>query len=161
MGGILGIFRKKWKWENFVIGIYHNQAHWNWITGANDKGSMIYNIRLDQKRDGSLKKTTIRNMRVKFAFLYEEGKEKYNVYHVFRVHDYAVMTEDRMRKAEYPGEPKGEYFIFRFDEEVTFGNIDIASLIEIRRPLMPSISMEPQSSKQERISFHIENKMDG
>ena len=68
-------------------------------------------------------------MRIKFAVLYEDGKENSNAYHVFRVHDYAVMTEDRMRKAEYPREPKGDYFIFRFDEEITFGNIDIATLI--------------------------------
>ena len=121
--------------ENFVIGLYHNQAHWDWITGANDKGTMIYNIRIDHRRDGSLKKTTIRNLRVKFAFLYEDGKEKSNVYHVFRVHDYAVMSEERMRKAEYPSEPKGDYFIFRFDEEITFGNIDIASLIEDKKRL--------------------------
>lgn len=126
---------ERYKNENFVIGLYHDQAHWNWITGANDKGTLIYNVRLDPNRDGSLKKTTIRNKRVKFAFLYEEGKEKSNVYHVFRVHDYAVMTEDRMRKAEYPTEPKGDYFIFRFDEEITFGNIDIASLIEDKRNL--------------------------
>lgn len=121
--------------ENFIVGMYHDQEHWNWITGANDKGTMIYNIRLDAKREGSVKKTTVRNKRVRFAFLYEDGKEGSNVYHVFRVHDYAVMSEDRMRKAEYPREPKGDYFIFRFDEEVTFGNIDIAALIEDTRNL--------------------------
>ena len=126
---------ERYKNENFVIGLYHNQAHWNWITGANDKGTLIYNVRLDPDRDGSMKKTTIRNKRVKFAFLYEEGKEHTNIYHVFRVHDYAVMNEDRMRKAEYPREPKGDYFIFRFDEEVSFGNIDIASLIEDKKNL--------------------------
>ena len=57
------------------------------------------------------------------------------MYHVFRVHDYAVMSEERMRKAEYPSEPKGDYFIFRFDEEITFGNIDLASLIEDKKSL--------------------------
>jgi hypothetical protein len=45
------------------------------------------------------------------------------------------MNEDRMRKAEYPREPQGDYFIFRFDEEVSFGNIDIASLIEDKKNL--------------------------
>lgn len=27
--------------EYFVIGSYHNQAHWDWITGKNDRGSHI------------------------------------------------------------------------------------------------------------------------
>ena len=72
-------------------------------------------------------------MKPKFAILYEEGHEKENKYHVFRIHDYAVMTEERMVKALYPRKPKGDYFIFRFDEEVSVGKIDINRLIGMRR----------------------------
>ena len=38
-----------------------------------------------------------------------------------------------MRKALYPSEPQGEYFIFRFDEEVSLGNIDLHKLITQER----------------------------
>ena len=117
----------------FVIGMYHDQEHWEWITGNNDKGSLIYNVRLDKTRDGALKQATIRHMHPRFAILYEEGHEKENKYHVFRIHDYAVMKEERMRKANYPtnhGGPRGSYFIFRFDEEVNIGEFDICKLIE-------------------------------
>lgn len=117
----------------FVVGLYHDQAHWDWITGKNDKGTLIYNVRLDSKRMGSMPKSRIRAMKPRFAILYEEGHENENKYHVFRIHDYAVMIEDRMRKALYPREPKGDYFVFRFDEEVSIGHFDISRLINTHR----------------------------
>ena len=43
------------------------------------------------------------------------------------------MTEERMRQALYPREPKGDYFIFRFDEEVSIGKFDIHKLISSHR----------------------------
>ena len=70
-------------------------------------------------------------MKPKFAILYEEGHAAENKYHVFRIHDYAEMTAERMKLALYPKEPQGDYFIFRFDEEVRLShNIDIAKIIE-------------------------------
>ncbi len=117
--------------ENFVVGMYHDQAHWDWITGKNDKGSLIYNVRLDPNRDGFMPKTRIRKLKPKFAILYEEGHEKENEYRIFRIHDYAVMTAERMKRAQYPREPKGCYFIFRFDEEIRFDSrFEISRLIE-------------------------------
>ena len=117
--------------DYFVVGLYHDRAHWDWITGKNDRGSLIYNVRLDPNRQGSMPKSRIRRMRPKFAILYEEGHE--DKYHVFRIHDYAEMTEDRMRQALYPREPQGDYFVFRFDEEVSIGRFDIHRLISTRR----------------------------
>lgn len=117
----------------FVVGLYHNQEHWDWITGKNDRGSLIYNVRLDRNRAGSRPKSHIRALKPKFAILYEEGHEADNKYHVFRIHDYAVMTEERMRRALYPGDPQGDYFIFRFDEEVSIGKFDINRYINAKR----------------------------
>jgi hypothetical protein len=119
--------------EYFVVGQYHDQEHWDWITGNNDRGSLIYNVRLDDNRKGAIPKNRIRKMKPQFAILYEGGHEKENKYHVFRIHDYAVMKEERMVKAGYPRKPKGDYFIFRFDEEVSVGKIDINRLIGMRR----------------------------
>ncbi len=122
--------------EFFVVGLYHDKEHWDWITGKNDKGSLIYNVRLDPERDGSMSEYRIRKMRPKFAILYEKGFEKENRYHVFRIHDFAVMTEERMRRALYPtnhGGPKGNYFVFRFDEEISIGRFDINRFINMKR----------------------------
>ena len=119
--------------DYFVVGLYHDQEHWDWITGKNDRGSLIYNVRLDPTRQGAMPKSRIRKMRPKFAILYEEGHEEENKYHVFRIHDFAEMSEGRMRQALYPREPKGDYFVFRFDEEVSIGNFDIHRLISTHR----------------------------
>lgn len=112
----------------FVVGMYHDKEHWDWITGKNDWGTLIYNVRLDESREGVIPKTRIRKMKPEFAILYEEGHESENRYHVFRIHNFAEMSEERMRQAKYPenhGGPKGDYFIFRFDEEVSIGRFDI------------------------------------
>lgn len=119
--------------DYFVVGLYHDQAHWDWITGKNDRSSLIYNVRLDPNRQGAMPKSRIRKMRPRFAILYEEGHEEENRYHVFRIHDFAEMTEERMRQALYPREPQGDYFVFRFDEEVSIGRFDIHRLISTRR----------------------------
>lgn len=107
----------------FVIGLYHDQAHWNWITGKNDRGTLIYNVRLGN-RDGAIPESRIRAMKPKFVILYEQNHLHENKYHVFRVHDYAKMSKERMQLALYP-DPKGDYFIFRMDEEVNIGAFDI------------------------------------
>ena len=117
----------------FLIGSYHDQAHWDWITGKNDRGTLIYNVRLDPDRDGAQVKTRLKKMGVKFAILYEEGHEIENKCRVFRIHDTAVMDEERMRDSQYPRDPKGDYFIFRFDDEISLGNLDIHQLISTKR----------------------------
>ena len=117
----------------FLIGSYHDQAHWDWITGKNDRGTLIYNVRLDKSRPGAQTKTRLRALKPRFAILYEQGHEHENNYRVFRIHDTAVMDEERMRASQYPREPKGDYFIFRFDEEISFGRIDIRKLISEKR----------------------------
>ncbi len=115
--------------DYFVIGLYHDAAHWDWITGKNDLGTLIYNVRLGKLRAGRQLKTRIRQMKPKFVILYEENHLHENNYHVFRVHDFAEMSENRMRLALYPREPKGDYFIFRMDEEVNIGAFDINAAV--------------------------------
>ena len=120
--------------ENFLIGSYHDSAHWKWITGDNDRGTLIYNVRIKSKntsetRAGSRTETWWRKQKIKFVFLFEEGHESENQYRVYRVHDYAVMTQERMEKSKYPRPAKGDYFIFRFDEEVKFDPLDLGALV--------------------------------
>ena len=114
--------------RSILIGCYHDQAHLDWILGKNDKGTLIYNVRLDKSRPGAQKITQLSNNVACFVILYEEGHEGGNKYRVFHVHHHATMTEERMRKAWYPN-PKGKYFCYVFDEEVTLGNLDIAKII--------------------------------
>lgn len=115
-----------------LVGCYHNQAHLDWILGKNDKGTLIYNVRLGKGRDGSIPKSHLDKLPVEFVVLYEFGHENENNYRVFRVHHHASIKKERMKEAMYP-EPKGDYFCYVFSEEVSLGNLDINKLISQRR----------------------------
>lgn len=115
---------------NIVVGCYKSQEHLDWILGNNDKGTKLYNVRLDKNRAGAQLITQTRERKVSFVVLYDiedVAKEP----RVFRVHHTAVMDEARMVKAKYPN-PQGRYFCYVFDEEVSLGKLDIAKFIEER-----------------------------
>ena len=119
--------------KTVLVGCYHDEAHLNWILGKNDKGSLIYNIRVGKEREGGQIKAHLDKMVVSFVVLYEYGHEHENKYRVFHVHHHAYIKEDRMRETLYPSEPKGNYFCYVFDEEVTLGKLDIQRLISQKR----------------------------
>lgn len=112
---------------NIVVGCYKNQEHLDWILGKNDKGTLLYNVRLDKNRAGAQLITQTRERKVSFVVLYDiedVAKEP----QVFRVHHTAVMDEARMVKAKYPN-PQGRYFCYVFDEEVSLGKLDVAEFL--------------------------------
>lgn len=119
--------------KTILVGCYHDEAHLNWILGKNDKGTLIYNIRVGKEREGGQIKAHLDKMVVSFVMLYEYGHEHENKYRVFHVHHHAYIKEDRMRETLYPSEPKGNYFCYVFDEEVTLGNLDVHRLISQKR----------------------------
>ena len=123
--------------QHFLIGCYHSDAQLDWITGKNDKGTNLYNIRLkkrgEEPRDGALSSTFLGGIDVKFVILYRFGEENRNEYRVFHVHHHATMDEKRMQKALYP-DPKGNYFCYVFDEEVQLSSkIDLKRIISEAR----------------------------
>lgn len=119
--------------KTILVGCYHDEAHLNWILGQNDKGTLIYNIRVGKERDGGQIKAQLDRMAVPFVVLYKYGCEHENKYRVFHVHHHAYIKEDRMRETLYPREPKGNYFCYIFDEEVTLGNLDVHRLVSQKR----------------------------
>ena len=119
--------------KTVLIGCYHDQAHLDWILGKNDKGTLIYNIRLGKEREGGQIKSQLDKLAVSFVVLYEYGHDYENHYRVFHVHHHAYIKEDRMRETKYLKEPKGNYFCYIFDEEVTLGKLDIHRLISEER----------------------------
>ncbi len=107
--------------DNFLIGCYKNDAHLNWIMGANDKGINLYNVRIftkGLKRAGTMKRSQLEQGSIKFVILYRINEDYKNEYRIFHVHHHAVLSEERMRQALYP-DPQGNYFCFVFDEEVS------------------------------------------
>lgn len=123
-------YLEKYADKSILIGCYHNLAHLEWILGKNDRGTLIYNIRLGKDVPGGQVKAQLDKKVVSFVILYEEGHEAENRYRVFRVHHHATMTADRLKQSKYPSKPSAsKYFCYVFDEEVTLGNLDIAQLL--------------------------------
>ena len=118
--------------DNFLIGCYKNETHLKWIMGGNDKKTNLYNVRIYTKglnRTGTMKRTQLEQGGIKFVILYKLGEEYKNEYRVFHVHHHAVLSEERMRQAEYQN-PQGNYFCFVFDEEVKINpDINLSKII--------------------------------
>ena len=122
--------------QRFLVGCYKNEAHLQWILGKNDKGTMLYNVRLQTKgisRNGTFPRSWLEKGDVRFVILYSEDTLLQNAYRVFHVHHHAVLSEERMRQALYPN-PQGNYFCFVFDEEVQLSPlVDVAEIISLAR----------------------------
>jgi hypothetical protein len=117
-----------------LLGYYKNEAHLKWILGNNDRGSLVYNVRLTAKgkevRDGAHSASFYDKQNSKFVVLYTDGVETTGEYRVFHVKDTAKkVTEERMKGTWYPSNVKGDYYFFRFDEEVNIGRLNIVDLI--------------------------------
>jgi len=117
-----------------LIGYYKDKKHLQWILGNNDKGSLVYNVRLQVKgeepRDGAHTSYFYEKKNILFVILYSDNFEDNGEYIVFHVKDTASkVTEERMQETWYPFDVKGPHFFFRFDEEVSIGHLDINALI--------------------------------
>lgn len=145
-----------------LLGYYKNEDHLKWMLGNNDKGSLIYNVRLSKRddsdpRDGAHSANFYDKQDVYFAILYTDGYDTTNQYRVFLVKDTAkLVTEERMRKTGYPFNAEGNYFFFRFFEEVSVGKLDIAKLIsdlkeETKAKFGKYVEYEPMFTKAEKV----------
>lgn len=124
--------------KGILVGYYKDETHLKWILGQNDKGSLVYNVRLQVKgedaRTGAHTAGFYSKKNIQFVVLYTDGVEQTGEYRVFHVKDTASkVTEERMRGTWYPFDVKGPHFFFRFDEEVTIGKIQIRELLTYLR----------------------------
>lgn len=120
--------------DGILVGYYRDNQHLQWIMGHNDKGSLVYNVRLqlrgEEPRAGSHSAGFYTKRNIRFVILYTEGAEQTGEYHVFHVKDTASkVSEKRMINTWYPFDSKGPYFFFRFDEEVSVGRLNISKLL--------------------------------
>ena len=121
----------------FLIGCYNSDEKWAWINGNNDKGTLIYNVRVKTRkgpnRKGAIAPSELAGKDAQFVILYKYGEENKNEYHVFHVHHNAKMDEKRMKQALYPN-PQGSYYCYVFDEEVKLSSdLDIAKILLVAR----------------------------
>lgn len=128
-------YLERYTGKGILFGYYKDEDHLKWILGNNDKGSLVYNVRLQLKgekaRAGAHSAGFYSKKNIQFVVLYTDGVDQTGQYRVFHVKDTASkVTEERMRNTWYPFEVKGPHFFFRFDEEVTIGKLRICELLE-------------------------------
>lgn len=118
--------------KEILIGCYKDQQHLDWITGKNDKGTLIYNVRMGRKVLGGQTHDSVTRHKPVFAVLYDfEDETQYRVYHV---NHQAEMTAERLVESKYPGTPSAKrYHCYVFDEKVTLGNLDLTALLNYYR----------------------------
>ena len=151
--------------RGILIGYYKNKEHLQWILGNNDKGSLVYNVRLklksdEETRDGAHTEGFYKKKNIQFVILYTDGVETTKEYRVFHVKDMAGrVSEARMKATGYPLDVNGNYTFFRFDEEVSIGHLDINALItEMRQKHLDEfgayVAYEPMFSTAEDVIKH-------
>lgn len=126
-----------------TIGFYRNEQHLRWILGDNNRGTLIYNVRAHRVKDlkegevrqGSHTENWYNKQKTMFVILYTDGYEKTGKYRVFHVKDHAYLEKKDVLETKYPtknpnGQPESDYYLYRFDEEVSIGKIDIVRLID-------------------------------
>ena len=128
---------KRYAKNYFLIGCYTSDEKWEWINGKNDKGTLIYNVRVKTRkgpnRRGAIAPSVLAGKDAQFVILYKYGEENKNEYHVYHVHHNAKMDEKRMIQALYPN-PQGSYYCYVFDEEVKLSSsIDLAKILRDTR----------------------------
>lgn len=122
--------------RGILVGYYKDEEHLKWILGNNDKGSLVYNVRLklqsdQENRVGAHTEGFYKKRNIQFVILYTDDVETTGEYRVFHVKDTAgKVTEERMRDTWYPMDVKGNYFFFRFDDEVSIGRLRMMELVK-------------------------------
>lgn len=129
-------YLERYKEDRILVGFVKSKQHWDWIMGKNDKGTNIYNVRIDKNRPGAEKQSVLAKLPVGFAVLYEQRDDGI-LYRVFRVHHHAIMNKERILQSWYPAPSAEKYFCYVFSEEVTLGELDIAKLIEEHKNAKP------------------------
>lgn len=110
-----------------LIGCVPSQKHWEWIFSRKGKYKRddIYNVRLGD-RPGAVKKSNVKVRSPKFVVMYDLANP--TQHKVYRVRNHAVIKKDRIAQSGYP-DPKGDYFCYILDEQVSIGAIDMDKLL--------------------------------
>lgn len=122
--------------KGVLVGYYKDEEHLKWILGDNDKGTLVYYVRLKTKnastvRDGAHAEDFYKKQNIEFVILYTDNVEQTGEYRVFRVKETTtIQTQKKGRKTWCPSNVDGDYFFFRFDEEVSVGKLRMGDMLK-------------------------------
>lgn len=127
---------------SIVFGYCKDDDHLAWIMNREGvKGSDMYNLRADRKRDGCV---DVKNPKVhgaKFLILYFDSTESDNSYRVFRISNGEVKKREWLLATGYKKDPDPgkeakagkKYYCYFLDEEVSIGNLEVGKFLTMTR----------------------------
>lgn len=107
--------------EEVLVGVCKGDNYLQWILA-----NKLYNVRIDEQREGGYKRSYFNNRNPKFVIIYDY--ETY-AYRVFLSAKGKLRSKDDMNQLGYP-EPKSEYYyVYSLVEEVNIGDFDIKKIV--------------------------------
>lgn len=118
------------KSASVLVGTYRTEkSQQDWILGIRpSRQEVLYNVRYNNDLFATRKGGITSLTRPDFVLLYDY----HNIVdgaHLFECLSQSIVTEEEMRRLEYPN-PKGSYVVYRLGEEISTGYINVKSLID-------------------------------
>lgn len=114
-------YLEKYKDEEILIGVCKGDNYMDWILQ-----NKLYNIRIDEQREGGFKRSELFKRQPKFVIIYNE--ETY-VYRAFLSEKGKTWSKEQMETSGYPNVKSDQYYVFPLNEEVNIGDYNIRNFV--------------------------------
>jgi hypothetical protein len=114
-------YLEKYKDAEILIGVCKGDNYMDWILQ-----NKLYNIRIDEQREGGFKRSELFKRQPKFVIIYNE--ETY-VYRAFLSEKGKTWSKEQMETSGYPNVKSDQYYVFPLNEEVNIGDYNIRNFV--------------------------------
>lgn len=114
-------YLERYKDAEILVGVCKGDRYMTWILKNN-----LYNVRLDDQREGGFKRSELFKRQPKFVIIYNE--ETY-VYRAFLSEKGKTWRKEQMETAGYPKAKSDQYYVFPLNEEVNIGDYNIKDFV--------------------------------
>lgn len=114
-------YLERYKDAEILIGVCKGDRYMDWILQ-----NKLYNIRIDEQREGGFKRSELFKRQPKFVIIYNE--ETY-MYRAFLSEKGKTWSKEQMETSGYPNVKSDLYYVFPLNEEVNIGDYNIRNFV--------------------------------
>ena len=114
-------YLERYKDAEILIGVCKGDRYMDWILQ-----NKLYNIRIDEQREGGFRRSELFKRQPKFVIIYNE--ETY-VYRAFLSEKGKTWSKEQMETSGYPNVKSDQYYVFPLNEEVNIGDYNIRNFV--------------------------------